>query len=110
MLVQKKGGRRHLSSLMCHAQAENFWAALVLFWERLVRKLRSRFLEGEKGWRTYGRDFVPRIKTMREGKLELVRDRGPGWCRIMLYAYVGSGTIHWDDVVLKKIADPPKMR
>jgi hypothetical protein len=64
-------------------------------------------VDGERGWKTYGRDFVPRIKTLREGKLELVKGRGPRWCRVMLYAYIGAGTIHWDDVVLKKIADPP---
>jgi hypothetical protein len=44
---------------------------------------------------------------LREGKFEPAAGRGPRWCRIMLYAYTGGGTVHWDDVVMKKIADPP---
>jgi hypothetical protein len=32
----------------------------------------------------------------------------PKRCRIGLYAYWPKGVVYWDDVVFKKIADPPK--
>jgi len=54
-------------------------------------------LNGPKdAWNTHTEDFTP-------GHTKY----SPKWGRVMLYAYLGGGTVDFDDVVLKQIAPPP---
>jgi len=54
--------------------------------------------DNKTGWNTYTRDFVPYTGNRNH----------PRFCRVMLYAYLRPGVVYWDDVVIKKIKDPPK--
>ena len=54
--------------------------------------------ENPRGWNTYTRDFVPYTGNRNH----------PRSCRVMLYAYLHAGVVHWDDVVIRKIKDAPK--
>lgn len=56
-------------------------------------------LNGPSGqWNLHTEDFTPRHTQY-----------NPRWGRVMLYAYYPSGTVDWDDVVLKQIS-PPRPR
>lgn len=48
------------------------------------------------GWFVHTEDFTPRHTKY-----------SPKLGRVMLYAYIGSGTVDWDDVILKKVVDAP---
>ena len=54
--------------------------------------------DNRAGWNTYKRDFVPYTGGVNH----------PRSCRVMLYAYLRPGVVYWDDVVIRKIKDPPK--
>jgi len=60
--------------------------------------------KGGKGqWGEYQRDCHPRVyRTRRQ------REYTPKKCRIGLYAYHPGGVVYWDDIVFKRISDPPK--
>lgn len=55
---------------------------------------KDRVLDG--GWYEHTEDFTPKHTkyTPRIG-------------RVMLYAYIGAGTVDWDDVIVKKVIDAP---
>jgi hypothetical protein len=54
-------------------------------------------LEGRPGaWNVHTEDFTPEHPRFT-----------PRWGRVMLYAYWPAGTVEWDDVAVKRIADPP---
>ncbi len=55
---------------------------------------KDRALDG--GWYEHTEDFTPK-HTKYTPKLG----------RVMLYAYIGAGTVDWDDVIVKKIVDAP---
>ncbi|MDO4558308.1 MAG: hypothetical protein Q4C47_05025 [Planctomycetia bacterium] len=48
------------------------------------------------GWFVHTEDFTPKHTSY-----------SPKLGRIMLYAYIGAGTVDWDDVILKKVVDAP---
>jgi hypothetical protein len=53
-------------------------------------------LKGPKNyWHTHTQDFTPKHTKY-----------APRWGRVMLYAYVGAGTVEFDDVVVKQIVPP----
>jgi hypothetical protein len=55
-------------------------------------------LNGPKNaWNTQTEDFTPTHTKY-----------SPKWGRVMLYAYLGSGVVDFDDVVVKQILPPPK--
>jgi hypothetical protein len=54
-------------------------------------------LKGEKNqWHTHTEEFTPRHTKY-----------SPKWGRVMLYAYLGAGSVEFDDVVVKQIVPPP---
>jgi hypothetical protein len=60
--------------------------------------------KGPKGqWGVYQRDCHPRVYRTRRQRVYK-----PEKCRIGLYAYHPGGVVYWDDVVFKRISDPPK--
>ncbi|MBN2217391.1 MAG: hypothetical protein JW719_08440 [Pirellulales bacterium] len=53
-------------------------------------------LDGENNtWNTHTEDFTPRHTKFK-----------PRWGRVMLYGYLGAGTVEFDDVVVKQIVPP----
>jgi hypothetical protein len=54
-------------------------------------------LDGPKNaWNTHSEDFTPQHTKYT-----------PKWGRVMLYAYLGSGEVEFDDVIVKRIVPPP---
>ncbi|MBN1853235.1 MAG: hypothetical protein JW829_10945 [Pirellulales bacterium] len=48
-------------------------------------------------WHVHTEDFTPQHPQFT-----------PRWGRVMLYAYWPAGTVQWDEIIVKKIAPPPK--
>lgn len=57
-------------------------------------------LKGPKNaWNTHSEDFTPKHTKY-----------SPKWGRVMLYAYLGSGQVEWDEVAVKLILPPPSQQ
>ncbi len=66
-------------------------------WDQMRECYRSQQnLKGPTGtWNVHTEDFTPRHTQYT-----------PQWGRVMLYAYLGAGTVEFDDVVIKQIIPP----
>ena len=59
---------------------------------REVYRSQQNLTGPKKTWNTHTQDFTPRHTKY-----------SPQWGRVMLYAYIGAGTVDFDDVVVKQI-------
>ncbi|NMC20780.1 MAG: hypothetical protein GYA33_10210 [Thermogutta sp.] len=72
-------------------------SASAIDWDRMRECYRSQQnLKGPANtWNVHTEDFTPRHTQYT-----------PQWGRVMLYAYLGAGTVEFDDVVIKQIIPP----
>jgi hypothetical protein len=63
---------------------------------REVYRSQQNLYGPKNAWNVQTEDFTPKhVKYT------------PRWGRVMLYAYLGAGTVEFDDVVLKQVVPPP---